>query len=83
MTETRVTIKDQPDEFGFIYGSVSSGEGGASMQFDIMPPEADWQGGQRLPGFEPHQTDWVVYVDGEVVARVRSLDEVKQKMLGG
>lgn len=61
----------QPDGFGFIYGTVHD-EAGNTWRVNIMPPKAHWRGDLPLTGFEPHETDWVIYIDGAEVARVQS-----------
>ena len=63
-------IKAQPDEFGFVYGIATDGEGNA-IRVDIMPPKKAWHGGTMLQGFCPHESDWVVYLDGQEVCRVQ------------
>lgn len=79
MTKSRLTIKPRPDAFGFLYGEVVIGD--VVHRLNIMPPAHEWQGDIMLEGFAPHATDWVVYVDGEELARVRSCDDVEATVL--
>lgn len=70
-----ISLKSQPDEFGFIYGTAHKGE--ETLLINVMPPEPEWRGGLRLEGYEPHATDWVLYVAGEEVGRVTSRSAVE------
>lgn len=73
--QTRLTLKDEPDGFGFIYGQYVDANGDV-YRVDIMPPASDWQGDTRPSKELPHPTDWVVHLDGEEIARVRRRDDI-------
>lgn len=73
--KTRLTLKDEPDGFGFIYGQYVDADGDA-YRVDIMPPATDWRGDMRPSKELPHPTDWVVHLDGEEMARVRRRDDI-------
>lgn len=66
----KLHLKIRPDGYGYIYGVWQEGE--RSVRVDIMPPRAHWDGDMMLPDRPPHETDWVVYADGEEIARVRA-----------
>ncbi len=34
-------------------------------------------GNARWPGFEPHETDWVIYIDGDEADRVLACGEIE------
>ena len=71
MTRTgNLHLKTRPDGYGYIYGVWQDGE--HSIRVDIMPPRALWDGDMMLPDRPPHETDWVVYADGEEIARVQA-----------
>lgn len=76
-------LSNRPDEYGFLYGRLKHGDEEYSV--NVMPPKMSWSGGQTLDGFEPHDTDWVLYLDGKEFARVQQKDEIeiqyKQKLL--
>lgn len=76
-----VRLAPEPDGYGFIYGKVWDEEG-AIHDVNILPPAAEWRGQSRLAGFEPHASDWIVYLDGEEVARVRNGVELERTVLG-
>ena len=73
----RVTIdlKPRPDGFGFLYGSGVDARG-ETRRINIMPPLPFWRGDIKLDAHGPHATDWVLYVDGDEVARALSRDEI-------
>lgn len=66
-----VRLAPEPDGYGFIYGKVWD-EQGAIHDVNILPPASEWRGQTMLKGFEPHVSDWILYLDGEEVARVSS-----------
>ena len=80
-----ILLNHHPDGMGYLYGQLMSRDG-EIYRVDIMPPEAEWSGDIRLTAaFAPHPTDWVVYLDGEELARVSRRDDlntiVPQKFL--
>lgn len=78
-TRPKLTLKPEPDGYGFIYGDLYIGD--AHHTVNIMPPEHEWRGQIRLDGYAPHPTDWVIYVDGDEVARVTKREDVEQACL--
>jgi len=46
-----------------------------------MPPVSHWSGDFKLTDYEPHETDWVLYLDGEEIARVKERDQIKSKLI--
>ena len=83
--KVRVNLNPSPDAYGFRYGTAEMPDG-ETYRLNIMPPKGHWQGDAELAGYEPHDTDWGVYVDGDEVARVRSredLDDVLTRRLPG
>jgi len=72
-----LAINTQSDRCGWLNGLYETADG-EQVHVDIMPPTHAWAGDVRLPGFEPHQTDWVVYIDGEEADRVRAWDDIEQ-----
>ena len=68
-------LKGVPDGFGFIYGRYVD-DAGDSWRVDVLPPLPLWRGQIKLESTPPHPTDWIVYVDGEEIARVRRRDDL-------
>lgn len=74
-------IKPEADGFGFLYGTLSDGVG-AGCRVDIMPPLPHWHGSIMLTGEgAPHPTDWVVYVDGNEIARVSRREDIEAALV--
>lgn len=42
-----------------------------------MPPKDEWAGNLKLPGYEPDDQEYVLYIDGEEVGRMQRLDPVE------
>ena len=84
MSRNKVELSTRPDGFGFFYGSVRSGD--RTCHINVLPPRPLWTGDFVLDGHEPHATDWIIYADGEEIARVRRREdiaaEVGRKLLG-
>ena len=70
-----VDLNPMADAYGFIYGQAH--RTGTFHNINVMPPLKYWQGQYKLDGYEPHETDWVLYVDGEEVARVHKRTDIK------
>ena len=66
----KLHLKTRPDGYGYIYGVWVRGE--ETVRVDIMPPRAHWDVDMMLPDRAPHETDWVVYANGEEIARVKA-----------
>ena len=66
-------LNERPDGFAFLFGEYTTPKG-ERIRMDIMPPIAHWNGDLKMTELGPHATDWVVYADGEEIARVREKD---------
>jgi len=77
MGKGSVTVKLQarPDAYGFIYGHGWRGE--RMFSLNVMPPESHWRGQYKLDGYAPHEADWVFYIEGREVARVRDQPDLE------
>lgn len=73
----QLSLKPEPDGFGFIYGTLITEEGEV-YRVDIMPPANEWSGSMKPSGGLPHPTDWVIHLDGDEIARVRRRDDIVQ-----
>jgi hypothetical protein len=74
--KVRVDIKPRPDGYGYLYGEAVA-DNGERCRVDIMPPLPEWRGDTMLDGLgRPHATDWVVYRDGEEIARVTRIEDL-------
>ena len=74
--KVRLELKPEPDGFGYLYGQLFAPDG-IVYRVDIMPPVAMWRGDIKLTGAgAPHPTDWVIFANGEEIARVRRREDL-------
>lgn len=77
-------LSANPDGYGFHYGTVDVD--GRVHRVNVLPPIALWKGDMKLPNYEPHEADWIVFVNGDEIARVRRREElgerIEQRLLG-
>ena len=67
-------LSPNPDGYGFHYGTVDVD--GEVLRVNVLPPIALWKGDMKLPKYQPHETDWIVFVNGEEIARVRRREDL-------
>jgi len=70
-----VTLQARPDAYGFIYGTGWHGE--RMFSCNVMPPKSHWRGQYQLEGYRSHETDWVFYIEGREVARLRDQPDLE------
>lgn len=68
-------LNSRSDGFGYLYGGYTTGAG-ERFRVDIMPPKEHWQGDLVPSENPPHLTDWVIYIDGEEVARAKQRSDL-------
>ena len=68
-------LNPRPDGYGYLYGDYTA-KSGERFRVDVMPPKSHWSGDIMLTENPPHETDWVIYCEGEELGRVRKLDEL-------
>jgi len=71
----RTTLNEAPDGYGYFYGTLQRGE--EIERLNIMPPLPYWSGDDKQGKYAPHATQWVVYLNGEEVARATSINQLK------
>lgn len=74
-----LSLSQQQDGFGFYYGTALS-SAGESWNVNVMPPKPYWRGDFVLEGYEPHATDWVLYIDGEEMVRARERRDLQHSL---
>jgi hypothetical protein len=70
--ESKLSAK--PDGFGFFYGWVE--RNGERVRVDVLPPDHLWRGDFKLKGQKPDPKAWVLYLNGEEVARVERREDI-------
>jgi hypothetical protein len=74
VSEIEIHLSQQPDGFGFFYGTARRGE--TVVHVNILPPEHLWAGCIMLDEHKPDPTHWCVYADGELLARIERQEDV-------
>lgn len=75
----RLELKPMPDGFGYLYGQVFTPDGNA-IRVDILPPVAEWRGDIKPGPDTPHPTDWIVYANGDEIARVTRREDLQSAL---
>ncbi len=75
MSKVLLDLNPVPDAYGFIYGQARRDD--QLFDVNVLPPKSEWRGQVKLDGYTPDELDWIVYVDGEEVARVRERTAVE------
>jgi hypothetical protein len=71
----RLDLKPEPDGFGYIYGTLVADDGEV-YRVNVLPPASEWRGDMRPGADLPHASDWIVYLDGEEIARVSRREDI-------
>jgi len=74
-----LSLSAAPDGYGFFYGTAQLGDAFCSV--NVLPPQGQWAGDIKLEGYMPDETNWIIFADGEEIARVRNRDDLAAAML--
>ena len=74
MIISRLELKPEPDGFGFLYGHYIAADS-TSYRIDVLPSAAEWRGDFKT--VEPDTKAWIVFADGNEIARVISRDDLE------
>lgn len=80
MSKVHLDLKPVPDAYGFIYGRAQRGND--VFDVNVLPPKSQWRGQFKLDGYTPDEHDWILYVDGEEVARLRERTDIEGAVAG-
>lgn len=72
---TGLNLKPEPDGMGYIYGIYTASDGTTS-RVDILPPASEPKPCFVIGDERRHATDWIVFVDGEEIARVATRTDI-------
>ena len=76
-----LTLKPEQDGLGYFYGTYGTDDGD-SIRVDVLPPKSYPRPMFVAASDAQHDTLWIVYADGEEVARVASRDDVTTLDIG-
>lgn len=71
----KLNLSDTQDGYGFFYGQALLGD--FMCHVNILPPADLCRGFRLIDGYVPDEKAWIVYANGEEIARVSSLDQVE------
>ncbi len=77
----RLTLKPEPDGLGYIYGTLIDDDGEV-YRVNVLPPAPQWRGDLKPGDGLPHPTDWIVYLDGDEIARVSRREDIDTAVAG-
>ncbi len=78
MSQILLDLNPVPDAYGFIYGQARLGD--QLFDVNVLPPKSEWRGQFKLDGYVSAEHDWIVYVDGEEVARAPTAAAVQDAL---
>ena len=73
----KLRLSNAPDSYGFFYGTVED-KRGSIRQVNVLPPAHQWAGQTRLEGYEPDPSDWSIYLDGELFAKAKRVEQIER-----
>lgn len=75
-TPYKLTISAEQDGMGYFYGTFDAG-GEHVYRVDILPPASEPRPYFVLGNERMHPTEWIIFLDGEEVARVCRRDDIE------
>ena len=75
----RIAFKPEQDGMGYFYGTLERGD--EHHRIDLLPPKSEPKPFFVMSTEHMHDTDWIVYVDGEEIARVRHRHDIEQALI--
>ena len=74
--KVKLRLSNMPDSYGFFYGTVENLQGSV-RQVNVLPPAHQWAGQTRLDGYEPDPCYWSIYLDGELFAKAKRVEQIE------
>jgi hypothetical protein len=74
MSEIEVKLSQRVDGFGFIRGEARKGD--TVVHVNMLPPEPLWAGSIMLEEHQPDPKMWLVFADGELIAKIARQEDV-------
>ena len=79
-TRPRLALKPDQDGMGYFYGTLDVGDDHV-YRVDILPPLSEPRPLFVMANERMHATDWIIYVDGEEIARVANPGDIDAAVL--
>ena len=76
-----LTLKPEQDGMGYFYGQYHSGDGSV-VRVNVLPPVAYPRPHFVVDSSGMHATDWIVYANGEEIARVARREDLDTLDIG-
>ena len=77
-----LTLKPEQDGMGYFYGEYTTDDG-RRCRVDVLPPRSHPRPYFVMDNTRMHATDWIVYADGEEVARVLRREDIATALAAG
>jgi hypothetical protein len=74
MSEIEIKLSQRVDGFGFIRGEARKGD--TVVHVNMLPPEPLWTGSIMLEEHQPDPEMWLVFADGELIAKIARQEDV-------
>jgi hypothetical protein len=75
-----LTMKPEQDGMGYFYGEYI-GVDGTRVRVDVLPPRSHPKPYFVMTTDQMHETDWIIYANGDEVARARRRDEIERRLV--
>lgn len=79
-TKSRLELKPEQDGMGFFYGTLDVGDDHV-YRVDVLPPLSEPRPYFVMGNERMHTSDWIIYVDGEEIARVARRSDIEATVL--
>ena len=71
----KLTLKPEQDGSGYFYGQFI-GDDDSVVRVDVLPPRSHPRPYFVMHNDHMHDTDWIVFADGEEIARVKQREDI-------
>lgn len=74
-----LTLRPEQDGMGYFYGEYITDDGDR-IRVDVLPPRSHPRPHFVLSTDGMHETDWIVFADGEEIARVAQRADIEERL---
>lgn len=79
-TKPRLELKPEQDGMGYFYGTLDVGADHV-YRVDVLPPLSEPRPYFVMTSERMHPTDWIIYLDGEEIARVAARADIEAAVI--